>query len=109
MKHDWRRSLLAADQLIITTSTVDNSVTIPIDSANSPPGSMSLKGSWWFVCITGTPARINQDAAATTAQVLQNIGDYAQPVQLKPGAVMHAIADIGTGAVGFIRALPSFF
>ena len=99
MAQNFRMDL--ATQLVIATSAVDASVTIPKQGPGNFP--TTKYGSWWKIGVAGQPAYINVNAAATSANILFPIGIYDDPVWLDEGSVVHAITAAGSGQVWFVR------
>jgi hypothetical protein len=98
---DW------SEQLVIATSSSDASVTIPVPKpiglGSNPRASADV---YWIIMVSGSPAYININAAATSANASMPVGIMTMPFRLPPGTVVHALENGGAGIVSLVRCFP---
>lgn len=95
------------EQLVITTSSSDASVTVPVPKplglGSNPRASADI---YWQIMVSGNPAYINVNAAATSANASFPVGYCSLPMRLPPGTVVHALENGGAGTVSLVRCFP---
>jgi hypothetical protein len=101
MAQDFRLDFTT--QIIVATSAVDTSITVPVPTAGNFP--TTNFGSWWLMGVSGQPIYLNQGSSpATSANISMPVGVWPRPYWIPGGTVYHAITAGGSGQLWLVRA-----
>lgn len=93
-------------QVTVPTSSVDTTITVPLNNNLDAINNPNNVGSRWFIMVDAVPVAVNVGAAAVyTNNAKIGVGSYlTTPLALPPGLVLHLITSSAAGSFSLVRA-----